>query len=109
MNWRVYQRLFELAAVVAMIIGVVLMWLHRDPRHLWVYMGFALLAVGKLIESMNVNDTSFRILRIAMCVSILLLVGYSQIYQVRTMMYIMVPLGIYYLLHFRWVTERKRL
>jgi phosphatidylserine synthase len=109
MNWRVYQRLLELTAVVAMMIGIVLMWMHLDPRHGWVYMGFALLAIGKLVESLNVHDPSFRIIRIAMCVSILLLVGYSQIYQVRSMVYILVPLGIYYLLHFRWVTEQKKL
>jgi len=109
MSWRGYQRIFELMAVLAMITGVFLMWLHRDAQHYVVYMGFALLAAAKMIESVNLDDPSYRIIRIAACLTIFVLVGYNLLYHVRSMVYILIPLAVYYLVHYRWTGEQKRL
>ena len=108
MNWRVYQRIFELTAVLAMLTGVFLMWLHKDPRHYLVYGGFALLASGKMIEAVNLEDPTFKILKIAACLCVYVLVGYSIVFNIRSMVYILIPLGIYYALHYRLVNQQRR-
>ncbi len=108
MNWRVYQRIFELTAVLAMVTGIFLMWLHKDPRHFLVYGGFALLSTGKLIEAVNLDDPTFKILKIATCICIYVLVIYSLAFNIRTMVYILIPLGTYYALHYRLVNQHRR-
>ncbi|MBY0434862.1 MAG: hypothetical protein K2U26_12205 [Cyclobacteriaceae bacterium] len=108
MNWRVYQRIFELAAVAVMVTGIVMMWMRKDPDHYIVYAGFLLLAAGKLIEALNINDPNFKILKIAACVCIALLVVLNLFYHIRSMMYILAPLGVYYVLHYRWMFQQRK-
>ncbi len=109
MNWRVSQRIFELAAVLAMMAGIFMMWMGKDPHHYLVYGGFAILATGKLIEALNVNDPSFKILKVASCLCIYVLVIFNMLYHIRSMVYILIPLGTYYGLHYRWMTQQKRI
>ena len=108
MSWRIYQRIFELVAVVSMMAGIVLMWMQKDPRHYLVYAGFVLLASGKLTEALNLNDPNFKIIKIAACICIYLLVILNLFYNVRSISYILIPLGIYYALHYRWMFQQRK-
>jgi hypothetical protein len=109
MSWRVYQRIFELAAILSMMAGIALLWLRKDPLHHLVYSGFILLATGKLIEAMNVNDPNFRIVKVAACVSIYMLVVLNLLYDLRSIMYMLVPLSAYYVLHYRWLLQQRKI
>jgi hypothetical protein len=109
MNWRVYQRILELSAILSMMAGIVLLWMRRDPDHYLVYGGFMLLATGKLIEAVNLDDPNFKIIKVAACVSIYLLVILNLFYNVRSIMYILVPLAAYYALHYRWMFQQKKI
>ena len=109
MNWRVYQRIFEVTAVLAMMAGIVLMWMRKDPNHLLIYCGFILLATGKLIEGINVNDPNFKIVKIVMCMSMYVLVFLNLVYHIRSIVYILIPLGIYYGLHYRLLFQQKKI
>ena len=60
MSWRVYQRIFEVAAVIAMMAGIVLMWMQIDSQHYLIYGGFVLLSAGKLTEALNLIDPRSR-------------------------------------------------
>lgn len=108
MNWRVIQRILELGAVTSMMAGIVLMWLKKDPQHYLVYGGFALLASGKLVEALHINDPNFKIVKVAACLSIYLLVILNLQYHVRTLVYILAPLAVYYALHYRWLFQSKK-
>lgn len=108
MNWKLYQRIFEMSAVLVMMIGVALMWKRSDPQHLLIYLGFSLLATGKLIEAMNLYDPNFRIIKMAACICIYVLVFLHIMYDIRSIVYVMIPLAIYYLLHYRLMFQQKR-
>lgn len=108
MTWRLYQRAFELTAVIMMMAGVILMWMQKDPRHFLIYGGFALLATGKLTQALNIYDPSFKILKIASCLSIYLLVLLNVFYNIQSIIYIVIPLGVYYLLHYRLMFQEKK-
>jgi hypothetical protein len=108
MNWRVSQRIFELTAVLAMMAGIILMWMKKDPLHYLVYTGFILLATGKLLEAININDPNFKILKVVTCFCIYLLAILNLFYQVRSLIYIMIPLALYYLLHYRWMLQQRK-
>ena len=108
MNWRVYQRIFELTAVLAMMGGIVMMWMQKDPDHYLVYGGFVLLATGKLTQALNLKDPNFRIIKMMACICIYLLVILNLFYNVRSITYILFPLGIYYALHYRWMFQQKK-
>ena len=101
MNWRLYQRISELTAVLLMITGIILMWMRKDPHHYLIYIGFLFLATGKLIEAFNVIDPAFRILKMVICISMYALVALNLIYHIRSLVYVTIPLGIYYVLHYR--------
>jgi phosphatidylserine synthase len=109
MNWRLYQRIFELAAIFTMMAGIVLLWMRLDPLHYVVYVGFLLLATGKLVEALNVYDPQFRIIKIAACISIYTLVALNLLYSIRSILYILVPLAVYYVLHYRWLLQQKKI
>ena len=108
MNRRL-QRILELAAVLTMMAGIVLLWMRMDPLHYVVYAGFLLLATGKLVEAINVDDPQFRIVKIAACFSIYTLVALNLFYNVRSILYILAPLGVYYVLHYRWLLQQKKI
>ena len=108
MNWRVYQRIFELAAVGVMVAGMIMMSKRNDPQHFVIYFGFVLLATGKLIEAFNIHDPNFKILKVALCVSIYFLSFLNIFYSVRSIIYITIPLGIYYLLHYRLMFQQRK-
>jgi len=108
MNWRVYQRILELSAVGAMVAGMVMMSNRTDPHHFVIYSGFVLLAFGKLIEAVNIHDPNFKILKVAACICILLLALLNMYYGVRSIVYIMIPLGIYYVLHYRLIFQQRK-
>ena len=118
MNWRVYQRIFELAAVGVMIAGIFMMTRRSDPQHVVIYLGFVLLATGKLIEAFNIHDPipipitigtiGIKILKISLCVSIYMLSFLNIFYSVRSILYIAVPLGIYYILHYRLMFQQRK-
>ena len=107
MGWRVYQRICEIIAVLLMMAGIALMWMRMDPRHYLIYTGFIFLASGKLIEAINVNDPGFRILKVALCTSIYILILLNLFYNVRSLVYVTIPLGVYYVLHYRLMFQRK--
>lgn len=109
MSWRVYQRIFELWAILMMMAGIVMLWMRMDPLHYMVYSGFMLLGTGKLIEALNIDDPNFRIIKIAACISIYLLVVMNLFYGIRSILYILIPLAVYYVLHYRWLLQQKRL
>lgn len=109
MNWRVYQRICELTAIFVMMAGIVMLWMRMDPLHYMVYSGFILLATGKLIEAVHVDDPNFRIIKMAACISMYMLVVLNLVYHIRSIMYILVPLAVYYVLHYRWLLQQKRL
>ncbi|NOT77224.1 MAG: hypothetical protein HOP08_20055 [Cyclobacteriaceae bacterium] len=109
MNWRVYQRILEVSAVVLMMAGVFLMWNRMDTEHYLIYGGFILLATGKLTEAMNVYDPGFKIIKIVACLCIYALVLLNLFYNVRSIIYIVIPLGIYYALHYRLMFQQKKL
>ena len=109
MNWRVYQRIFELTAILSMIVGLGLMWMHKDPLHFLVYSGFMLVSTGKLIEAFNVKDESFRILKIVLCLSIYVLVLMNFIYNIPSLPYALLVLVIYWFLHYRLIFQQKRI
>jgi uncharacterized membrane protein HdeD (DUF308 family) len=109
MSWRVYQRICEIIAVLMMMAGIVLMWMKLDSKHALVYAGFILLATGKLIETLNVSDPNFKIVKVIMCLSIYTLVLLNFFYQVRSIVYILVPLGVYYGLHYRLLFHQRRI
>jgi hypothetical protein len=109
MNWRVYQRICEIAAVLIMMAGIIMMWMRVDPKHVLIYGGFIFLATGKLIEAQNVSDPNFRVVKVLMCVCIYALVLLNLFYQVRSIAYILVPLGVYYGLHYRLLFQQKRI
>lgn len=108
MNWRGYQRFFEISAVLLMMAGVLVMWMRKDPQHLLVYGGFVLLATGKLIEAVNVDDPKFKVFKIVMCASLYVLVMLNLFYNIRSIVYILIPLGIYYGLHYRLRFQQKK-
>ena len=108
MNWRLYQRIFELTAIGMMMSGIIMMWMKRDPSHYLVYIGFMVLATGKLVEAMNLNDPNFRSLKMAACVCIYVLVLLNLFFHIRSIMYIAIPLGIYYALHYRWMFQQRK-
>ena len=108
MNWRVYQRTFEITSVAAMMIGVILLWMRKDPNHYFVYSGFLLLASGKLTEAVNLSDPNFKIIKIVACLCIYVLVLMNLFYGVKSIVYIMLPLGIYYALHYRLMFQQRR-
>jgi phosphatidylserine synthase len=108
MSWRGYQRIFEITAIGAMMAGVVMMWMRLDPDHYLVYGGFLLLASGKLIEALNLNDPNFKIIKISACASIYALVSLNLFAGIRTIVYILIPLGVYYALHYRLILQQKR-
>ena len=108
MNWRAYQRILEISAVLMMMAGVIMMWLRKDPNHYLVYGGFILLATGKLIEAINVVDPNFKIVKIAMCISIFGLVLLNLLYHIRSIVYILIPLGIYYGLQYRLMFQQRK-
>ena len=108
MNWRVYQRIFELASVVTMMAGIFLMWMQKDPQHYLVYGGFVLLATGKLTEALNLNDPNFKIIKVMACFCIYLLVILNMLYNVRSITYVLIPLGVYYALHYRWMFQHRK-
>ena len=109
MNWRVYQRIFEVTAVLAMMAGIIMMWMRKDANHFMVYSGFILLATGKLVEAINVNDPNFKILKIVMCSSMYVLVMLNLVYHIRSIVYLLLPLGIYYGLHYRLLFQQKKI
>ncbi len=109
MNWRLYQRILELAAIFTMMAGIMLLWRRMDPLHYVVYAGFLLLATGKLVEALNVNDPQFRIIKVAACLSIYALVALNLLYDIRSILYILVPLTAYYVLHYRWLLQQKKI
>jgi hypothetical protein len=109
MSWRLYQRIFELTAILMMMAGIVMLWMRTDPLHYLVYSGFILLATGKLIEAVNIDDPNFRIIKITACLSIYMLVVLNLFYNIRSIMYILAPLAVYYVLHYRWLLQQKRL
>lgn len=108
MNWRVYQRIYELLAVLAMMGGIVMMWMQKDPQHYLIYGGFVLLATGKLTEALNLSDPNFKIIKVVACFSIYLLVILNLFYHVRSITYILIPLGCYYALHYRWMFQQRK-
>lgn len=108
MNWRVYQRIFELVAVGMMMVGIVLMWMRKDPEHYFVYIGFLSLTTGKLIETLNVNDPQFKILKLAACVCLYLLLILNLFYHVQSILYILIPLGAYYAFHYRLMFHQRK-
>ena len=108
MSWRHYQRIFEILAVLLMMGGIVLMWMRMDPHHYLIYIGFFFLATGKLIEAININDPGFRILKVALCTSIYILVLLNLIYNVRSLVYVTIPLGLYYVLHYRLMFQQRK-
>ncbi len=108
MNWRLYQRISELAAVLLMIAGIILMWMRKDPHHYLIYIGFLFLATGKLIEGFHVVDPAFRILKMVMCISMYVLVALNLIYHIRSLVYVTIPLGVYYLLHYRLMFQQRK-
>ncbi len=108
MNWRVYQRIFELAAVFSMMAGIFFMWMQKDPQHYLIYGGFVLLATGKLTEALNLIDPNFRIMKVMACFCIYLLVILNMLYSVRSITYILIPLAVYYALHYRWMFQQKK-
>ncbi|MEJ0057574.1 MAG: hypothetical protein WDN75_19185 [Bacteroidota bacterium] len=108
MNWRVSQRIFEIASVVVMIAGVILMWMRKDPSHYLVYGGFLLLASGKLVEALNLQDPNFKIIKIAACICIYVLVLLNLFYNVKSIIYILLPLGVYYALHYRLIFQQRK-
>jgi hypothetical protein len=108
MTWRHLQRISELASVLLMMVGVALMWMGKDLRHFLIYVGFLFLATGKFIEAMIVNDPGFRILKVTMCVCICLLVLLNLIYGIRSLVYVTIPLGIYYVLHYRLMFQQRK-
>ena len=108
MNWRVYQRIFELASVGVMIGGMVLLFKRQDPQHLVIYIGFMLLATGKLIEALNVYDPNFKIFKAVACICIYVLVLLNLFYNIRSIIYISIPLGIYYILHYRLMFQQRK-
>ena len=107
MNWRLSQRIFEIMSIVVMVIGVMLMWLRKDPNHYLVYGGFLLLASGKLVEAINLPDPNFKIIKIASCVCIYVLVLMNLFYNVKSIIYILLPLGAYYVLHYRLMFQQR--
>ncbi len=109
MNWRLTQRIFELTALLTMMTGIIMMWMKMDPHHYLVYAGFVLLATGKLVEAINVNDPNFRILKAAACFCIYLLAILNLFYQVRSLVYVMIPLALYYVLHYRWMLQERKI
>jgi hypothetical protein len=108
MSWKLYQRICELTAVLLMMAGIALMWMGMDPRHYLIYVGFLFLAAGKLIESISINDPGFKIVKVAMCVSIVVLVLLNLIYNIRSLIYVTIPLGIYYVLHYRLMFQQRK-
>ncbi|HRI80394.1 MAG TPA: hypothetical protein PLR06_12745 [Cyclobacteriaceae bacterium] len=108
MNWKKYQQIFELAAVVVMIAGILLMNQHSDPQHFVIYFGFVLLATGKLIEAFNVHDPSFKIVKISLCISMYVLAFLNIFYAVKSILYFAIPLGLYYLLHYRLMFQQRK-
>lgn len=109
MNWRVYQRIFEVTAVLAMMTGIIVMWMRKDANHFMIYSGFILLATGKLVEAINMNDPDFKILKIVMCTSMYVLVMLNLVYHIRSIVYVLIPLGIYYGLHYRSLFQQKKI
>lgn len=109
MNWRSYQRISELTAVLLMVAGIILMWMRRDPLHYFIYVGFLFLATAKLIEAFNVVDPAFRILKMVMCISIYVLVALNLVYHIRSLVYVTIPLGIYYFLHYRLMFQQRKI
>jgi|SRR6185295_7849922 len=113
MNWKGYQRTFELAAVGVMIAGMFMMSKRSDPQHLVIYFGFVLLATAKLIEAIIVDDPipiaiGIKILKISLCISIYLLCFLNIFYSVKSIIYIAIPLGIYYILHYRLMFQQRK-
>jgi uncharacterized membrane protein HdeD (DUF308 family) len=108
MSWRIYQRICEVTAVLLMMGGIALMWMRMDPHHYLIYIGFIFLASGKLIETINVKDPSFRILKGALCISIYVLILLNLVYNVRSLVYVTVPLGLYYVLHYRLIFQQRK-
>ncbi len=107
MNWRAYQRIFEISSVVTMMAGVILMWMRKDPNHYLVYGGFLLLASGKLVEAVNLTDPNFKIIKIAACACIYILVFLNLFYNIKSIIYILLPLGAYYALRYRLMFQQK--
>ena len=108
MSWRVYQRIFEVAAVIAMMAGIVLMWMQIDSQHNLIYVGFVLLSAGKLTEALNLIDPNFKIIKVMACFCIFLLVILNLFYHVRSITYILIPLAVYYALHYRWMFQHRK-
>jgi hypothetical protein len=100
-NWKGQQRVLELLAVAAMVAGIIQMYRGHDPQRYWIYGGFALVGVAKLWEAVNVHDPSFKILKIVLCALIPLLCALHLATGAKTLNYILVPLLIYYVLHYR--------
>jgi uncharacterized membrane protein HdeD (DUF308 family) len=108
MSWRIYQRICEVTAVLLMMGGIALMWMRMDPHHYLIYVGFIFLASGKLIETINVNDPGFRILKGALCISIYVLILLNLLYNIRSLVYVTIPLGLYYVLHYRLMFRQRK-
>lgn len=109
MTWRHYQRIFELTAMAGMIAGILVMWSGRDPQHHIIYGGFFLLATGKLIEAINREDNQFKVLKIVTCAIMMLLVVLNFFLGIKTMIYMLIPLGVYYVLHYRLAFKQGKL
>ncbi|MBS1978009.1 MAG: hypothetical protein JST46_11605 [Bacteroidetes bacterium] len=107
MNSQLQQRILELCAIVAMIAGIILMWMRMDAHHILIYVGFFLLATGKLMEALRVTDPGFKIMKVSALVCIYLLIILNISYGIRSLSYIMIPLVIYYILHYRWALKKK--
>lgn len=107
MTSQLQQRILELAAIATMMAGILMMWFRMDAHHYVIYVGFFLLATGKMIEALRVPDPGFKIMKISVLFSIYLLIVLNLVYGIHSLSYIMIPLVVYYILHYRWALKRK--